>query len=467
MKLSKKIFLVLFCTICIFSSFGQEKKLRIKEGAILHCWCWSFNTIRENMEKIAEAGFTALQTSPANTCLVGEGGGMDLMGNGKWYYHYQPIDWKIGNYQLGTRDDFIAMCAEAEKYGINVIVDVLPNHTTPMTTAIKQEFIDAVGGWDNLYHENGRTRIVNYSNRYDCTTGEMGGLPDVNTENPLFQEYFMDYINDLIECGADGFRYDTAKHIGLPDDPKDAKSPENDFWPIFTGRKAINGKTVKDVENLFIYGEVLQGDNSREGAYSEYIYVTASTYGYTLRRGLENSKLLVRNITDWKNEAGGENLVTWVESHDTYANAGESAKMTNFQLRAGYAVITARKDGTPLFFNRPQGPESTQFPGVSKIGDMGNDQFMHPEVTAVNYFRQAMKGEDEEILNGSDSGVLIIKRGDKGIVIINTNGKTEKIEMEVNWPDGKYFDKANNIKFTVKNGILKGKIKKEKIAVIY
>ena len=45
--------------------------------------------------------------------------------------------------------------------------------------------------------------------------------------------------------------------------------------------------------------------------------------------------------------------------------------------------------------------------------------------------------------------------------------KTEKIEMEVNWPDGKYFDKANNIKFTVKNGILKGKVKKEKIAVIY
>ena len=134
-----------------------------------------------------------------------------------------------------------------------------------MTTAIKQEFIDAVGGWDNLYHENGRTRIVNYSNRYDCTTGEMGGLPDVNTENPLFQEYFMDYINDLIECGADGFRYDTAKHIGLPDDPKDAKSPENDFWPIFTGRKAINGKTVKDVENLFIYGEVLQGEAGPQG----------------------------------------------------------------------------------------------------------------------------------------------------------------------------------------------------------
>ena len=50
--------------------------------------------------------------------------------DGKWYYHYQPIAWKIGNYQLGTREEFKAMCEEAEKYGISVIVDVLPNHTS-------------------------------------------------------------------------------------------------------------------------------------------------------------------------------------------------------------------------------------------------------------------------------------------------------------------------------------------------
>ncbi|MBQ2124637.1 MAG: hypothetical protein II196_02475 [Spirochaetales bacterium] len=43
---------------------------------------------------------------------------MELLGNkgtGKWYYHYQPTDWKIGNYQLGTRDDFISMCKKALK----------------------------------------------------------------------------------------------------------------------------------------------------------------------------------------------------------------------------------------------------------------------------------------------------------------------------------------------------------------
>ena len=49
----------------------------ISDGSILHTWCWSFNTIKENLKDIAEAGFTTVQTSPANTCLVGEGGGME------------------------------------------------------------------------------------------------------------------------------------------------------------------------------------------------------------------------------------------------------------------------------------------------------------------------------------------------------------------------------------------------------
>ena len=63
---------------------------RTKDGAILHAFCWSFNTIKQNMADIAEAGYTTVQTSPINQCLEGEGGGMDLFGNGKWYYLVYP-----------------------------------------------------------------------------------------------------------------------------------------------------------------------------------------------------------------------------------------------------------------------------------------------------------------------------------------------------------------------------------------
>lgn len=466
----KKIIFTFFTLIYFgFAVFSQTKE-SIKNGAILHAFCWSFKTIEEKLPEIAAAGFTAVQPSPINTCLEGDYGGLDLLGadlTGKWYYHYQPTDWKIGNYQLGTRDDFISMCKKAEELGIGIIVDVLPNHTTPRKSEIAQDFIDAVGGMDEMYHANAERGITNYGDRLQCTTYSMGGLPDVNTENPKFQAYFMQYMNDVIDCGADGFRFDTAKHIGLPDDPKDPKAKENDFWPIFTGRKAINGVSLHRADELFIYGEVLQGGGSREDAYGEYVSVVASSYGALIRSAAKNAKYLANGLKNFRNDAGPEKLVTWVESHDTYANHGESAALTNFQIRSGWAVICARKNGTPLFFSRPKGPEGVQFPGESKIGDAGNDEFKNPEVSAVNYFRQEMTGEDEELLNGKDSSVIIVKRGNRGAVIVNAGTKSSKVSFPINLSDGTYKDKANGIKFTVENGVLSGKLPKQKIAVIY
>lgn len=466
----KKRFCVFVCALFLSAGLFSQTKESTKNGAILHCWCWSFRTAEENMKDIADAGFSAIQFSPINTCLEGDYGGLDLLGadvTGKWYYHYQPTDWKIGNYQLGTRDEFISVCKKAAEYGIAVIVDVLPNHTTPRKTEIKQDFLDAVGGIENVYHAGEKRGITNYGDRLQCTTYSMGGLPDVNTENPAFQSYFMAYMNDCIACGADGFRFDTAKHIGLPDDPKDPRAKENDFWPIFTGRKPVGGVMLSDADRLFLYGEVLQGGNSREDAYAQYLSVVASDYGGVLRSALRNRKLSAKGLSDWRNAAGEDKIVTWVESHDTYANQGESAKMTHFELRAGWALLAARKGGTPLFFNRPQGPEATQFPGVSKIGDKGNDEFKHPEVAAVNAFRARVTGEDEELLNGDDSSVLMIKRGDKGIVIINMSPKkAAKIAVPVAFSDGAYKDSAHGYSFSVKDGILTGKIPKEKIAVI-
>ena len=458
----------------------DNTKEYVRNGTILHCWCWSFKTIEENLPRIAEAGFTAVQTSPANECLVGEDGGLDMMGNGKWYYQYQPVDWKIGNYQLGTKEDFRRMCEAAESYGIKVIVDVVPNHTTPDVDAVSADFIAAVGGFDKLYHKNGFNTLGNYSNRYQCTTAKMGGLPDVNTENPLFQSYFMAYVNDCIECGADGFRYDTAKHIGLPDDPRDDEAQENNFWPLFTGSVSLATErgtvSLEKSDELFIYGEVLQGNNAREADYAEYIAVTASAYGKSLRQMLSSDQLTAKSVSAWRNDAGGEKLVTWVESHDTYANEGESAKMSNFQLRAGYAVIAARKDGTPLFLSRPTGrsgagsdsEEGVQFPAGSRIGNAGNDEFFHPEVVAVNKFRKAMCGLDEEIVNIDDNPqVLAIVRGGKGVVVINVGDESVPFELPSDLWWGTYKDKAHGVECSVSFGTLRGTVAPKQILVIY
>lgn len=459
------IVVVLLCGITVKAQ--KNKVTTTNDATILHAWCWSFNTIRENMKDIADAGYTYVQTSPANTCFVGENGGMQIFGDGKWYYHYQPIAWRIGNYQLGNRDEFKAMCDEAKKYGVKILVDVLPNHTAFDTTAVLPEFIEAVGGRDNLYHANGFNEIKDYNDRYQCTTGAMGGLPDVNTENPDFQYYFMTYINDLIACGASGFRYDTAKHIGLPSDPLDAKSKQNDFWDVAMGRKPIKGITLANKDNLFIYGEVLQDKNVKEKEYAEYFGMCASNYGHSIRQIISNRKTTAKEVSNYQHSVTPEKLTTWVESHDTYCNANESASLTDTQIRLGWAIITARQNGTPLFYSRPDGSTRDNYWGNNRIGAKGNDEFKHPEVVAVNKFRKAMHGQLEKIKVSADGTIVEINRGDKGAVIVNLSQEPAQLSMKTTLADGTYKDRVYGNTFTVEKGIIKSSLQPETSYVIY
>lgn len=460
------LLITIFLLVSFFTINGAKKDTQVQtnDDVILHAWSWAFNTIKDNMKDIADAGYKFVQTSPAQQCVTetkgDKGGGMQLFGKGRWYYYYQPTDWKIGNYMLGTRDDFKAMCDEAKKYGIKIIVDVLPNHTSIDDTRVSDEFDAAVGGHDNLYHANGFNEIQDYNNRLQCTTGQMGGLPDVNTENPDFQYYYMTYVNDLLNCGARGFRYDTAKHIGLPSDPVDPKSKENDFWPVAMGKKSVKGLTLAiSRDSLFIYGEVLQDKNVKEEEYAEYFDLTASAYGHILRNALEKESFISEDITNWAHSVAPNRLVTWVESHDTYCNAHESASLTNDQIRVAWVFLTSRQYGTPLFYSRPDGSGPENVWGNNVAGAKGNDEFKHPEVVAVNKFRAAMSGMQETIYINDNKTVVEVCRGAKGVSLVNISSKEQKIEIPTTLKNGTYYDVVYNTKFVVKKNLLVGVLK--------
>ena len=415
----------------------SESTAAVANGSILQVFSWDFKTIKESMPDIAAAGFTAIQTSPVNECLEGESGGMDLYGEGKWYYHYQPTDFKIGNYQLGTRDEFKEMCDVAHENGVKVLVDVIANHTTPQLDKVSQDLIDAGGGsFDTLFHKNNKKDILDYSDRLQCTTAKMGGLPDINTERPSFQTYFFKFINDCIDCGADGFRYDTAKHIGLPDDPKEDDGFENNFW------EKVKTET-KDYDQKFIYGEVLQGGNDRIDEYIDAIgRTTASVYGSKIRAALINKVLNTSSVKEyWLDNPSS--LVTWVESHDNYINDQTWRELTDEQVILGWSIIASRKDGTPLFFSRPYGSTDESEWGMNRIGAQGSDMYKDARVAAVNHFRTAMVGEDETLSNPvDDSTAVIIQRGTKGAVIVNSDGEL-KSGIDIALADGEYTDRVD------------------------
>lgn len=449
------------------SSGGNTFKTadKVEDGTILQAFSWDFKTIKASLPDIAAAGFSAVQTSPINECLEGEDGGMQLYGNGKWYYHYQPTDFKIGNYQLGTRDEFKELCEEADKYGIKIIVDIIANHTTPQLDAVSKDLIEAGGGsFDTLFHKNNSKDIKDYGDRLMCTTAKMGGLPDINTERPSFQEYFISFVNDCIACGADGFRYDTAKHIGLPDDPKEDDGFENNFWKRVT-------KDIDKADDMFIYGEVLQGNNDRIADYiNEIGRTTSSSYGSKLRAALMNNIVDTSSVKEYWLGNAPLNMVTWVESHDNYINDGTAFDLTNEQIVLGWSIITARKDGTPLFFSRPYNCSMQNIWGMNRIGAQGDDIYKSSTVSAVNFFRTAMIGEEENLVNpNKDSTILMIERGKKGAVIVNTIGE-KAVDFETSLADGKYVDRVDGkTEYTVKDGKLScdSKIKGNSVVVLY
>lgn len=440
---------------------------------ILHAWSWNFPTIAENMKNIADAGFTMVQTSPVQNCYNPEGSSKKIFDEnvteGNWYYYYQPTDWKIGNQIVGSKEQMQAMMDSAAKYNVKIIVDVLPNHTAFDVDAVSEDFYKAVGGRDKMFHSQGLNPVRDYNDRYQCTLWGSGALPDVNTENPLFQKYYMEFVNELLAMGVRGFRYDTAKHIGVHSDPVDTAAgvKENDFWDVATGRKSVKGvKLALPYDSLFVYGEVLQDKNVPEAEYADYFGQTASSYGYILREMLEKRSAKGIDLKNWYHSAAPEYLTTWVESHDTYANAHESAGLTDDQIRTAWVFLTARQNGVPLFFSRPAGSTRQAYWGDNVLGARGNDEFMHPEVVAVNKFRTAMAGQKEDIQVSDNGQVLLVNRGKKGAAIVNIGQFANALDLPTTLPNGTYKDEVYGKEFKVKNGRLTGILAPDRTYII-
>lgn len=457
----------------------------VEGGAILHCWCWNFNTIREKMPEIAAAGFSTIQTSPICEVNNGGNGSLTISGGDNWWWHYQPVDYKIGNYQFGTKAEFRAMCETAHSYGIKVIVDSVLNHCSADYSKISNNVKNLEG---DSFHPMGDW---NEMDRYDMTQYDLSDLYDLNTQNKAVQNYLLAFLKDCVDNGADGFRFDAAKHIELPDDTsaKHGNAFASDFWP-----------TILQSGATFQYGEILQeggrhfysnsrtgyddNDSSRLPAYqsltftdkdgtTRYMNTTNSFTGHRIRDAISNRNLSADFITDTllPKNALAERTVTWVESHDNYCNEASYDQLNEQQVIQGWAAIAARRDGTPLFFDRPKNSTSSSPWGDNKIGPEGSEFYKDPQVVAVNYFRNEM-GDSPQVATNPIAGntqVVMIERGDanKGVVIINASDEDVVLHAPTGMADGSYTDQALGGTFEVRGGVLTGTVNAGRVAVVY
>ena len=416
----------------IFADNKYGLKDNIQDGVILHCFDWTLADIQAEIPNIAKAGFTAVQTSPVH----------ERAGKGSvWYDVYRPYDFKIGN-GLGSEADLKALCAEAHKYGVKVIVDVVANHTDYGNVA--ERLLDL-----SLYHQLGHG--IDWHNRNDVTHGEIG-MKDLDTNNPTVQAIIKQYIQDLKACGVDGVRWDAIKHIGLPS--------EGDSFM----------KNVVDQE-MYNYGEILDNtggnDNVLFPEYQTYMSITDNGYGNGFANSFAGGSIneSVGNFN--QRNAKTEKLVYWGESHDTYANdGGESKNKSQNVIDRAYAVVAGNNGATALYFSRPFQKDK----GAIKFGDKGSVHFKDAEVAQVNYMHNVCAGEPNYYVKGNGVCAQVRK---SGAIIVLGSGSDRDVTVANGAGDGMwltsgtYKDMVSGGAFTVNASTISGHVGESGIAVIY
>ena len=191
------------------------------------------------LESLAELGIDAIWFSPFFKSPQKDAG-------------YDISDYRQIDPLFGTNEDLEALVAKAKSFGILIIVDIVPNHTSDQHAWFQAAIVSPEGSAERDYYifrdgkgANGELPPNNWESifggpawsrltRIDGTPGQWylhlfdSSQPDLNWNNPAVADEFDEILRFWLRKGVDGFRVDVAhgmvKRAGLPDaDEVDAK----------------------------------------------------------------------------------------------------------------------------------------------------------------------------------------------------------------------------------------------------
>ena len=459
----------------------------VNDGTILQAWNWSFANVEAMLPTLAEQGFTTIQVSPPNEIKTGTKGAKVLQSdnlNG-WWMFYQPAGFQLNestDNALGTKAEFVSMCSKAHEYGIKIIVDAVINHmgtkegddtntsTDPMShvTPRAAQFEPEIYNnklfhtpWAKMTYKEDPNQYSQYESTYDLTRNCTSGLPDLKTEDSRVQNAIYDYLAELIEAGADGFRFDAAKHIETSDDISGLKS---DFWKNTLQKVRTN---YPDCE-VYAYGEILNncGVNRPFSMYTKLFDVTDSNSYWGIKEAATTGG---GNATPYYPSTNftSANTVLWDESHDTYMD-GATTSLNVVQRGKIWALVAGRAGISTVYFARPDDGTNTNACYNITLGEAKTTAWANATTKAINQFHNYFIGQSE-YCTANENGWAYIERGNSGAIIVHLGGSTSG---NVNVPNhrlanGTYKDALTGNTFTVANNRITGKVGATGVACIY
>ena len=436
---------------------------KAEDGLTLHCFNWTYNQIKENLSLIAYAGFKNILTMPVQ---------QPKSYGSAWWAFYQPLSFSIGdNSPLGSKQDLIDLCNEAEKYGICILVDAVVNHMANAGDKAKEEdgtpMVDpAVEEYEPILYRNRNqdldgSGVTFHHNPKAGGTGsetqvyQYGNLPDLNTANPYVQERVLSFFKECIDAGVDGFRFDAAKHVETGQD----KDYASNFWKQ-TLELAKDYYKQKTGDNLYVYGEILGHPSGRLiDVYTSLMRVTDDGFVASFKNCMaQKNASLILNASLKVNDT--KKLIAWVESHDEYISG--STHYSDIRVAKYWSVIAAKQGLGGLYLARPS--------EALTVGEIGSLAFLSENVAIANRFHNRFY--NARTFESATDTIYVnekIKENDQGALIINVDEVDENKAIEVELPhleDGNYYDSLTGRKIVVYNNKTKIKFDSNGVCII-
>ena len=472
----------------------------------------SWKTIGDECTKTyGPEGVKYVQVSPPQESIQGT----------QWWTVYQPVSYKLDS-RFGTEDEFKTMISQCNAAGVQIVADVVINHTTGHDVSwvddqygvAGTEYNGSYGRYPGIgiyqYEESGNNHqyglpsgdfhtcksnvsdnISDYTNADEVWNCRLSTMWDINTGSDRVQNIQAEYLAHLWEDGVRGFRIDSAKHM----DPNDIASIK---------RKFMTKAGITDERSFPWSQEVIYHNGESEKfapeRYKKNGQVTEFSYAYSLLKDFNGSITNLKNITsDLLDDA--DNATVFVSNWDTARGSETLKPVSGARYELANAFMLGYDYGHPKILSDYAFNESTQYddgvkdstdttvpkismddvcatqkdPTQMEYGDW-NCQQRWTSIRGMIKFHNAVNGTSVSNWQESGSNNIAFERVDangksKGLLALNNTLQEHDVDYTTSLPDGEYCNvyasRTCSQTVTVSGGHAKATIGKRSAIAIY
>lgn len=390
------------------------------------------------------------------------------------YHKYNVTDYKKVDEKYGTNDDMKKLLEEAHKRHIDVIIDLVINHSSRTNEwfkkAVEELKAGKTDGYADYYHfeknknENG-WRSAGFDDWY--YEGQFDtDMPDLNLKSEKLRAELQDIVKYWLDMGVDGFRLDAVWWFESGNTSLDDEGSIEDLKWLYD-----YAKTLK--EDVFMVGECWKDTSTikkfyKSGMDSFFNFDMQGTSGRANTAvSTSNAQSFTEYLEKWQNSIREENPnaidTPFLSNHDTARSGGFINSNTGKRMAAALYLLSP--GNSFIYYGEEIGMTGSQndpekrtgmywsatdttgyvakIPGAGIDGkpDKSVEEQQKEEDSLLNFYKKAiaLKNQNPEIARGTlkavdlgdtkTSGYVTEYNGSKVMVIFNLSNKSASVTV--------------------------------------